>query len=189
MKKYIILSFVFLLFLVSVPVSQAAETEKNVVILCYHQFTLGQSAYTPGKLDNSYSISVKDFQAQMEAIRKEGYTVIPIDDYLAYLADKKDIPDKSVIITIDDGYRSFYNYAYPILKVFKYPATVYVYTNWIGSGKSAMSWDDVRELDKSGLITIGSHSRRHPFMTKSHLSNLPTIKRSYMMRYLTPKRR
>ncbi len=153
-----------------------SNSEKNVVILCYHQFHVKKLLDASASLDNAYTISIEDFRAQMDEIKREGYTVIPINDYLDYLAGKKDIPDKSVVITIDDGYLSVYKYAYPLLKSYKYPFTIYVYSDWIGATKLSMTWDVIREMDKSGIVTVGSHTRRHPYMTKPSFVHSPKYK-------------
>ena len=156
--------------------SKKAEIKKNVLILCYHQFHVGTYKDASTSAANAYSISVADFKRQLDEIKKEGCTVISMDDYIDHLAGKKDIPEKSVIITIDDGYLSAYKYAYPLLKAYKYPSTFYVYSNWVGATKSSMTWDNVKEMDKSGFVTIGSHSRSHPYLTKPAITNSPKYK-------------
>lgn len=156
--------------------SKKAEIKKNVLILCYHQFHVGTYKDTATSAANAYSVSVTNFKRQLEQIKKENYTVIPINDYIDYLAGKKDIPERSVIITIDDGYKSAYTYAYPLLKSYKYPFTVYVYSNWINTGTSSMTWDEIKDMEKSGLATIGSHSRSHPYFTKPAIVDSPKYK-------------
>ncbi len=161
---------------VSASESKKAEIKKNVLILCYHQFHVGEYKDQASAMANAYSISVANFKRQLDEIKRENFTVITIDDYIDYLAGKKDIPEKSVIITIDDGYKSAYTYAYPLLKSYKYPFTIYVYSNWINAGTISMTWDEIKEMEKSGLVTVGSHSRSHPYLTKPAITNSPKYK-------------
>ncbi|MBW1819575.1 MAG: polysaccharide deacetylase family protein [Deltaproteobacteria bacterium] len=83
-------------------------------------------------------------------------------DFLNY---RRPIPKKAVLITIDDGYRSVYTHAYPILKKYGFPVTLFIYTDFAGVGRLACTWDQLREM-KAGGIEIGSHSLSHADLTK-----------------------
>jgi peptidoglycan/xylan/chitin deacetylase (PgdA/CDA1 family) len=64
------------------------------------------------------------------------------------------------VLSIDDGYNSMYHHAYPILKHYGFPATVFVYTDFVGA-RDALSWDQMKEMVASGLIDIEAHSKSH----------------------------
>ena len=81
-----------------------------------------------------------------------------------FLDGKEPLPAKSVVITIDDGYRSTYEIAYPILRKFGFPATVFLYTDFVGAS-DAMTWAQMKEMIGSGLVTIQPHSKSHANLT------------------------
>jgi len=128
-----------------------------VPILCYHKF--GGDENTP--LNTPPHI----FRQQMKYLKDNGYRVISPDDLLAFLEFRRQIPKKAIMITIDDGFKSFYDVAWPILKAYGFTATLFVYTDYIGISKKAISWDDLKVLKADGF-TIGSHSVSHSDLTK-----------------------
>jgi peptidoglycan/xylan/chitin deacetylase (PgdA/CDA1 family) len=69
-----------------------------------------------------------------------------------------------VAITIDDGYRSTYEIAYPILRKYAFPATVFLYTDFVGAG-DAMTWAQMKEMSGTGLVEIQPHSKSHANLT------------------------
>jgi peptidoglycan/xylan/chitin deacetylase (PgdA/CDA1 family) len=81
-----------------------------------------------------------------------------------FLEGKEPLPKKTVVITIDDGYRATYQIAYPILKKYGFPATVYLYSDFAGAG-DAMTWPQMQEMVRSGLIEIQPHSKTHSNLT------------------------
>jgi peptidoglycan/xylan/chitin deacetylase (PgdA/CDA1 family) len=76
------------------------------------------------------------------------------------MAGKQPLPLRSVVITVDDGYASFYRLAYPLLKQHGLPATLFVYTDFIGAA-DAVSWPELQEMSRSGLVDVQAHSRTH----------------------------
>jgi peptidoglycan/xylan/chitin deacetylase (PgdA/CDA1 family) len=82
----------------------------------------------------------------------------------AFLEGKEPLPKKTVVITIDDGYRATYQVAFPILKKYGFPATVYLYSDFVGAA-DAMTWAQMQEMVRSGLIEIQPHSKTHPNLT------------------------
>ncbi len=136
----------------------------NVPILLYH--------YTP-----------PNFATQLQYLADHHYTGITLDQLVNALTGGGALPAKPVIITFDDGYSDQMK-AFALLKQYRMPATYYIInggpaSNWcIGAGRtnstcgdSYLSWDQVRELDASGLITIGSHTVDH-----ANLASLPPDK-------------
>lgn len=105
-------------------------------------------------------ISVAAFEQQMQYLESEGYRVVSLDALVAYTGLGGQLPRKSVVLTFDDGYRSFLQHAYAILKKHGFPATLFVYTDYVGGSPNAMSWDDLRRLADEGF-TIGAHSKTH----------------------------
>lgn len=125
---------------------------QTVPILSYHNFSLGKT--------DKMTVSKASFEDQMQLLKDRGYRVISLDDLFDFLDFKKQIPSKSVVITIDDGWKSAYEIAFPVLKKYGYPATLFVYTDLINSTRKAMTWEHVKELADNG-IDIQCHTITH----------------------------
>ncbi|MCP5535547.1 MAG: polysaccharide deacetylase family protein [Akkermansiaceae bacterium] len=127
----------------------------RVTVLGYHDFS---KIKTPTEM----LISTGKFRKQMQAIKELGLHVISMEDFIAWKRGEKKIQDKSVLITIDDGWKSVYTDAYPILKEHKFPFTVFLYTNYIDGGASALTSAMIKEMQNNGC-TVASHSISHPY--------------------------
>lgn len=131
---------------------------QTVPVLSYHRFTRNK------KSKNRMVVTQAAFEAQMRYLKDNGYTVVRLSQFYAFLDFKDQIPEKSVVITIDDGFRSSFDIAYPILKKFGYPATFFLYTGIVGSS-DAMNWKQIQELKQNGF-DIQSQTRTHRDMSK-----------------------
>jgi peptidoglycan/xylan/chitin deacetylase (PgdA/CDA1 family) len=127
----------------------------RVAVLGYHDFSETER-------ETAMRIRTSKFRKQMEAIRQLGLPVIPMADFIAWKNGTKEIPAKAVVITIDDGWKSTYTDAYPILKEFGYPFTVFLYKDYVDGGSKALTTAMIKEMMKHGA-TVGSHSVTHPF--------------------------
>ena len=134
------------------PLGVHAGSYQTVPILCYHR--LGT---TGGKM----AVSPANFAAQMEWLAKNDYRVIKLSQISGYLEGKEPLPPKSVVITFDDGYESVYKFAFPVLRKLGLPATMFVYTDFVGAGGDAVNWSQLAEMQASGLMDIQSHSKSH----------------------------
>ena len=138
------------------PKPKPVDTKGSVMVLCYHRFE--------EKPKDGMAITPAAFEVQMQALRDHGFTVIPMQDFLAWRRAEKPIPEKSCLITIDDGYRSGYEVAWPILKKFGYPFTMFVYTAFVRggplSGGGSLSWAELAEMRDAG-VDIQSHTVHH----------------------------
>jgi len=105
----------------------------------------------------------------MQYLKDNNYRVIPMSDMHKFISGKEELPKKAVIITIDDGYRSTYEIAYPILKEMDFPATLFLYTDFAGAG-DAIKWSQAKKMAASGIMDIQPHSKSHPNMSLSKTS-------------------
>lgn len=128
---------------------------QTVPILCYHRF---------GSRNSKLNVTPAAFDAQMDYLARNGYTVVTMERVARFLDGKEGLPAKSVAITIDDGYRSTFEIAYPILKKYGFPATVFLYTDFVGAS-DAMTWAQMKDMMGSGMIEIQPHSKSHPNLT------------------------
>jgi peptidoglycan/xylan/chitin deacetylase (PgdA/CDA1 family) len=129
--------------------------EKRCVILMYHRFRAFPA--------NKYEVSHYDFRAQLDYLARHGYEVISIDQLAEALQtqDPDLLPPRAVVITVDDGYRCVYDFAWPLLAEYGFPFAVYIYTNYVGAGGHSMTWDEISELASDDLVTLGAHSISH----------------------------
>jgi peptidoglycan/xylan/chitin deacetylase (PgdA/CDA1 family) len=116
--------------------------------------------------------TVEDMARQFSWLRDNGYTVVSMQQVLDARSGGKPLPAKSVMITFDDGYKSFHTHVLPVLKLFNYPVTLAVISAWIDDPANAqieyelsrtvasqfMNWDEIRDCVDSGLVEIASHS-------------------------------
>ena len=132
---------------------------QTIPVLCYHQF---------GKKKNSDKMSVSEymFDKQMAYLKENGYTVITLREFYDFINHKRRPPKNSVVITIDDGWKSAKTIAVPVLKKYGFKAALFVYTDLIKPGKITLSWEDIKEMTDEGVIEVQCHSKSHPDMTK-----------------------
>jgi len=142
----------------SIGTNGVATAADNAVVFMYHHVDDATPAST--------SISPADFRAQIEYLEREGYAVLPLLELLDALANGRPVPDKSVAITFDDGYRSVLTAALPLLRARQWPFTVFVNTEAVDSGFGIyLSWDDLRALGAQGAA-IGNHSVSHTHLVR-----------------------
>jgi peptidoglycan/xylan/chitin deacetylase (PgdA/CDA1 family) len=104
-------------------------------------------------------VSPQAFEKQMQFLKKHRYNVISLETLGRMMANKERFPFKTIAITFDDGYKDNYIYAYPVLKKLGLPATIFVIYNEVGRPQNdRLSWEEIKEMQGSGLITIGSHT-------------------------------
>ncbi len=153
----------FLLCLFST--SGQASAPANLTILSYHEIAERKDALVP-----EYAVTPTNFIRQMDWLKNNGYHFVSMNDVLADRAGKSHLPEKAVLITFDDGYRSVYTYAFPILKMFQAPAVIALVGSWLEEkgtvdfdGRTIprselLSWPDIHDMTNSGLIEIASHT-------------------------------
>jgi peptidoglycan/xylan/chitin deacetylase (PgdA/CDA1 family) len=120
----------------------------------YHRF--GDSRYP------STNTSLADFRAHLETLRRGNYSVLTLGDVVSRLRANQPLPERCVVLTVDDAFRSFLSGAVPLLREFGYPATLFVNTGEVG-GQDFLSWAELRQLAAAG-IEIGNHSAAHGYL-------------------------
>lgn len=149
MKRFCVLLMWFLIFGTHVSASQI------IPVLCYHRFG--------PEVSDSMTLKSSVFVEQLEWLKTNGYSVIPLDTAMRYLKGQiKSIPSKSVVITVDDGHKSVYEHMAPIVKKYKIPVTLFVYPSAISNAKYAMTWDQLQELEATKWFRVESHTYWHP---------------------------
>jgi peptidoglycan/xylan/chitin deacetylase (PgdA/CDA1 family) len=111
-----------------------------------------------------FDTPLETFRAQLEAIRRGGFHVIELEQLRAHLAAGAPVPSKPIALTFDDNGHGIYENAFPLLKRYGFHATVFVHTNFVGTttSKRHNTWDQLREMQRSGLVTVQSLTANHP---------------------------
>jgi peptidoglycan/xylan/chitin deacetylase (PgdA/CDA1 family) len=144
------------------------EPKKMVSILMYHQI----GAFAPMKTHRANYCDQRRFAAQMGFLARFGYSVLSLEQALSGLRGERRIPPRAVVLTFDDAYDNFAEYALPILERHAFPATVYAISGWLGRradwfakdpGRplpTLMSGERLRAVHAAG-ISVGSHTVSH----------------------------
>jgi peptidoglycan/xylan/chitin deacetylase (PgdA/CDA1 family) len=127
-----------------------------IPILMYH------SIHTDPK--NSLMVPPSTFEAEMQHLKDAGYHSITFKD-LEDWKDGRPLPNKPIVITFDDGYKDNYTEAFPVLKKLGLKATIFVVSGFVG-GKNNLTWDEIKDMQQSGIIEIGAHTVSHLDLTK-----------------------
>ena len=152
MKRTLVFLLIAIIFL-AVAGGVFLKKAYVVPIIMYHY--IGDSLR-----DSKLYVSPEDFADQMKFLHDHHYSVIGPDKAVEYIQKKKKAPPKTVLITFDDGTYDLYQYAYPVLKKYDFPATMFIITSKMGQ-PGWLGWGQVQEMSNSGLITIGSHTKSH----------------------------
>ncbi len=153
------------------------DTSQYIPVIMYHHFV--DKSVVKG---NSTTMNIIDFERHMKVLKELGYTPIFLDELYDIIVTKeieKGLDKKYIVITMDDGYRSNFELAYPILKKYNMKANISVivgqmYHNYVVTGIPKVCWRDMNEMQESELVRIYSHSYSHKMMaamTPSEIKN------------------
>lgn len=141
-----------------------ARAADSAVILMYHRF--GETKYP------STNIRLRQFEAHIAELTSGPYTVLPVSEIVAKVQAGAPLPERTVGITVDDGYLSVFKEAWPRLRAAGLPFTVFVSTDLADQGAANyMRWEQIRQL-RAGGVEIGAHTASHPHMIASGAARL-----------------
>jgi peptidoglycan/xylan/chitin deacetylase (PgdA/CDA1 family) len=163
------------------PVATSARNfpETPFIVLCYHRFLIHPDERT-NPIQAEYQMPLEEFKWQMQYLKDNGFTPVTSQQIKDYWFQGKPLPLKPVLITFDDGFRTVYRDAYPIIKNYHYPSIFFLYTNFIKMGEMALKRSqetsepsknkkletealhdtDILEMQKSGM-DFQSHTTNH----------------------------
>jgi peptidoglycan/xylan/chitin deacetylase (PgdA/CDA1 family) len=144
---------------VSLPLIAADAPEPGIPILLYHRF---------GPLvADSMTVTTAVFESHLKFLHENGYTVITLRELMGMVFGRG-IPagSRCVVLVADDAHRSVYTEAFPLLKKYKMPMTLFAYPSAVSNASYAMTWDQLREVKASGLCDVQSHTYWHPNFKK-----------------------
>lgn len=139
----------------------------DFIVLAYHEI-----ADDVRELGEADAVSTRQFANQLSWLRENDYHPVSVQQILDARAGLTPLPERAVLLTFDDGYRSFYEKAYPLLLAFGYPAVASLVGEWMETPAGAMvsygdkqlprenflTWEQAARMQASGLIEFGSHS-------------------------------
>jgi peptidoglycan/xylan/chitin deacetylase (PgdA/CDA1 family) len=138
------------------PVARAAD---SAVFLMYHRF--GEDSYP------STNVRLEQFEAHIAELTNGQYNIMPVGEILDALRSGRNLPDRTVGITVDDAYLSVYTQAWPRLKAAGLPFALFVATDAVDKRYAGMlSWDQIREMRDAG-VEIGAHTASHLHMVEA----------------------
>ena len=150
----------FILFFILTLNSKAEENnikqysnDEGVLSIMYHRFD--ETKYP------STNIQMSVFLKHIKLIRELGYDFIHPKDFEKNFNTKK--KQKKILLTIDDGFQSFYKHAWPFLKKNKIPFILFVSTEPMGN-RGYMTWDQLKEIEKEEFAVVGHHSHSHEYL-------------------------
>lgn len=139
----------------------------TLTVIGYHEITDHKDALIP-----SYAVTAQQFSEHIDWLQNNGYHFINVDQLIKAHQGKYTLPTKPVLLTVDDGYQSFYQNAYPIVRAKKIPVVLAVVGSWLEpkanqkvdfggeeiTRNKILSWNELKEMQNSGLVEIASHS-------------------------------
>lgn len=158
-RMFRIVAGITLLTMLFCGAAAMAEDQVTVPVLCYHRFG--------PKVADSMTVTTAVFEAQMKWLKDNGYTVIPLRNLVNYLLGQgPPPPPKSVVITVDDGHKTVYTEMLPVVRKYNLPVTLFLYPSCLSNASYAMTYEQVKELQQTGLFDMQGHTFWHPNFKK-----------------------
>jgi peptidoglycan/xylan/chitin deacetylase (PgdA/CDA1 family) len=133
----------------------AARAAPSIPVLVYHRFDPDKPA--------SMTVRMPVFRAQLDWLKQHHYRIVPLRTALADLAaGKVTAASPEVVITADDGHATVYTELFPLIRAEGLPVTLFIYPSAISNASYALTWDQLRQMQDSGLVDIQSHTYWHP---------------------------
>jgi peptidoglycan/xylan/chitin deacetylase (PgdA/CDA1 family) len=151
-RKVLITAFGVIIFF-SIFLVNFIQGKYVVPIVMYH------SVNPEASPKNMLAVSTATFERQMQFLKMNHYNVLPLESLATLIKERKKISPRTIAITLDDGYKDNYIYAFPILKKYNLPATIFIILSEVGRPQDdRLSWDEIKIMQDSGIITFGSHT-------------------------------
>ena len=128
----------------------------KVPIMMYHDILPQKEVF--------FDVTPQEFEEHLRLIKKSGLTPISLNQLITHLSIGLPLPEKPILLTFDDGYGGHYEFVYPLLKKYGYPGVFSIYTSNMGqnTGRTHVTWDQLRQIAADPLMTIAAHSVTHP---------------------------
>ena len=137
------------------PADSPAPTQGRIaVILLYHRFG--------PQVTDSMTVTTPVFAWQMKYLHENGYSVVPLSDVVRFASGSGSLPPRAVAIVADDGHRTVFTDMKPVAERYRFPVTLFIYPSAISNASYAMTWEQLTQIEGTGLFTIEAHTFWHP---------------------------
>ena len=163
LKKFFSILFI-LMSVFTLKLTEAAVEENRAYfppVLMYHDIKLMPV--------NSFDVTIKDFRQQLQWLKSAGYKTLSMEEFIACIQENREFPQKSILITFDDGYEGAYLYAVPELKSRDMKATFFInpwYIGKIAKNYPYMKEEQIKDIADNPLFSIESHTTKHFHLDK-----------------------
>jgi len=134
----------------------ATETQ-DLIVLCYHD--------VPEKVNlDDYGVDQRTFIATIEYFRRHDFNFVSLQDIIEAHEGKKPLPEKAIMLTFDDGYKTYFDFVFPLLSDYKIPSVIAIVSSWIDGNvpdtvkQEVMTWEEIKEVAAHPLVEVVSHS-------------------------------
>jgi peptidoglycan/xylan/chitin deacetylase (PgdA/CDA1 family) len=164
--------------LASAPPLSAQPKAGEVPILVYHRFG-------PVVAD-TMTVTTTVFAEQLAWLRGHDYRIVPLRTLVDCLSDPTaELPPRAVAVTADDGHRSVYTEMFPLIERYRFPVTLFIYPSAISNASYALTWEQLAEMVRTGLVDVQSHTYWHPNFHQERARLSPDEYRAQVMWQLT----
>ena len=149
------------------PTTATEDPAQSFRVVCYHDIR-DDLRSTMASSPESTAIDTRELTRQFSWLQKSGYHPVSLQQVVDARAGRAALPSRAVLLSFDDGYESTYTKVFPLLKQFRYPALIALVGDWmetssqpnthVAPGTRFVNWDQVREMQRSGLVEVASHS-------------------------------
>lgn len=161
--RRLLLTALFVLSVTSTVALQTAAAEPRAAILCFHE--VEEHPHT------RFAMPKSEFLRQIDFLQKSGYSFVTMQQLADHLSGERPLPDKSVVLTFDDGWKCTYTEVFPELRKRGIPFTLFIYPKFVTGYGHSLSWREVREMSEAG-VEIESHTMTHPFLSRRYHRNM-----------------
>lgn len=144
----------------------AVTAAQTIPILVYHRF----DSALPGPT----TVRTAVFESQLIWLEEHNRRVVPLHTAIDAIRSHIETGTPAVVITVDDGHRSVYSEMFPLILKRQIPVTLFIYPSAISKAAYALTWEQIRRMQKSGLVEVQSHTYWHPNFRKERARLNPT---------------
>lgn len=154
----------------------AADEPAAVPVYLYHRFS--------PTLTGPTTVTTGTFESNLAWLAQEHYRVVRLGELVAALRAGKPLEPMTAAITVDDGHPSVYSEMFPLIQRYRVPVTLFICPAYISTTPSALSWEQLAEMIRSGLVDVQAHTIDHPDLVQERARRSPANFAAFAARQL-----